>query len=533
MKAILKSRADLLWFGGIGTYIKASSESNDQVGDKANDAIRLNAKDVRAKVVGEGANLGVTQLGRIEFSKAGGKINTDFVDNSGGVNSSDLEVNIKILLRDVMDNKAHKMDLKVRNKLLERMTDDVAELVLRNNYQQVQAVSLAELQAREDLQAQNNFIRDLERDKGLNRALEGLPDEEAIERRLRAGKGLTRPELCILVSYAKIGFTQDLLASDVPDSPDMQDWLYHYFPDDLREAYAPEIKRHRLAREIIATQMANSLVNRMGPTFLSEMMKKTGASPDQIAKAYLIVREIFGLRGLWDKIEGLDNKVPAQVQLKAMREIHQLSEHCVAWFLTRFGRDLEIGREIREFSPKIEALQKVLPKIVTSDVADGIEARTRSGEKDGLPKALAHDIALMHVLSSACDIIRVALDQKADLAIAAQAYFEVGQHFHMDWLRQQARFLPVENSWQSEATRGLIDQIYGCQAALTGRILRDTSGTCRKEGSKVSCSVEWLGIHETQLKKLEPLFVDLRRVGSVDLSMLVIAEQRLRNLAGA
>jgi glutamate dehydrogenase len=473
--------------------------------------------------------LGVTQLGRIEFAEKGGLINTDFIDNSGGVNSSDLEVNIKILMSDIMSNKDHKMDLKARNVLLESMTSDVSDLVLRNNYQQAQAISLAEIQAKDTLQNQEDFIKDLEREKGLNRKLEGLPDEETIENRMRMGKGLTRPEISILISYAKIGFTQDLLASDIPDSPDMQDWIINYFPHDLRVKYATEIKRHRLAREIVATSMANSLINRMGPTFLKDKMKKTGASAAQIAKAYIIVRDAYSLRSLWDAIEGLDNKVPAEVQLKAMRDIAQLSEYAVSWFLTRLGRDLDIGREISDFGEGIAKIRKNMKSLMTPALAESVSQRAIAGERDGLPKALAEQIALLPILSSACDMIRISLEQKTDLIETARTYFEVGDHFHMAWLRQQARYLPSDDHWQAEATRGLVDQLFGCQASLTIRILRDTKG---KNGKGQSPADKWLETHASQVRQLDPLFSDLRRAGTIDLPMLIIAEQRLRNLAG-
>lgn len=529
MRAILKARTDLMWFGGIGTYIKSSKQSHADVGDKANDALRIDATELRTKVIGEGANLAITQLGRIEFSERGGRMNTDFVDNSGGVNSSDLEVNIKILMTDIMGSKDHDMDLKARNKLLESMTDDVSRLVLRNNYQQAQAISLAEIQAKEKLQIQNDFIKDLEREKGLNRALEGLPDEETVELRLRTGKGLTRPELAVLVSYAKISFTQDLLASDIPQSPDMQDWIFNYFPKALQKKYETEIKRHKLAREIVATSMANSLINRMGPTFLKAQINKTGTTVDQIAKAYIIVRDAFDLRALWDQIEALDNKVPAEVQLKAMREIAILSEHAISWFLTRLGRDLNIGREIEAFGENVTKLRKNLGKIVTPNLQESIELRTDAGKRDGLPEELAQQIALMPVLSSACDIIRISLEQKTEMLATAHAYFQLGEEFHMDWLRQQARYLPSDDHWAAEATRGLVDQLFSAQAFLTVRVLNDTKGTADKGKTLAET---WLSAHAQQINQLEPLFAALRRAGTIDLPMLIIAEQKLRNLAG-
>ena len=530
MHAILRARTDLLWFGGIGTYIKSSRESDADAGDKANDAIRLNGRDVRAKVIGEGANLGVTQLGRIEFAEHGGRINTDFVDNSGGVNSSDLEVNIKILMSDVMQSKAHNMNLKSRNKLLSDMTDDIAAQVLRNNYQQAQAISLAEVQAAENLQIHDDFISDLERENGLNRVLEGLPDSETVELRLRTGKGLTRPELCVLVSHAKIALAHQLLKCDIPDTLDLDEWLLCYFPAPLRKKYAKEINDHRLKREIICTTMANSLINRMGPTLLKSLMGKTGASIAEVARAYLLVRDAFGLRKLWDAIEALDNQIPADVQLRAMREIARLAEHAITWFLTRLGRPLDLNKDVISYGNGIAELRQNFDTLLTDELMTSVRQHQEAWQRDGLPKALARDIALMPALSSACDIIRISLENKSNLPHTAGSYFELGEYFHMDWLRQQARYLNSEDHWHAQATAGLVDQLYSCQAILTVRVLKDSSGTAPK-GEYSSLAQHWLARQEQKVKQLNPLFASLRRAGTVDLPMLVIAEQRLRQLA--
>ncbi|MFP4313807.1 MAG: NAD-glutamate dehydrogenase [Alphaproteobacteria bacterium] len=527
MKAMLKSRTDLLWFGGIGTYIKSSKETNADVGDKANDNIRINGLDVRAKVIGEGANLGVTQLGRVEFDEKGGKINTDFLDNSGGVDSSDHEVNIKILFSDIMRKKSSDMDVKKRNKILESMTEEVADLVLRSNYQQAQAISLIEHNAPQLLQAHEEFITELEREDGLSRKIEGLPDKEAVESRLRNSKGLTRPELCILLSYAKIGFTQDLLASDVPDNKNMDEWLINYFPKALREKYQKDIFNHKLRREIVATTMANSLVNRMGPTFLKSSMEKSGVSCEEVAKAYIIVRDVFSLRDLWDHIEALDNKVPAQVQIKAMQEIAFLSQHAIMWFLTRLGRSLDIGKDIQNFKQGITALRDNFDDVINESLRRDIEERERIYKHDGLPAELAYQIALMPVLASACDIIRISVEQKTDILITARAYFDLGERFQMGWLRQQAKFISSDDRWYSEATKGLIDQLYSCQAGLTIRILRDTDTANKKKAAIVD---SWMQKHQNVTRQYDSLFADLKRVGTIDLPMLVIAEQRLRNL---
>lgn len=532
IQAILKARTDLLWFGGIGTYIRADHETDEQVGDKANDALRVSAKDIRAKVIGEGANLGVTQLARVELGKAGVSINTDFVDNSGGVDSSDHEVNIKILLRDVMSQKEHNMDLKARNKLLEQMTDEVASHVLRHNYQQAQAVSLMEMQARENLQLHDAFISDMEREQGLRRDIEGLPDKESIERRLSTGKGLTRPELCVLLSYAKISLTKELLASDIPDNPKMNYWVLDYFPDVLAKNYEKEILRHRLKREIVATMMASSLINRMGPTFLKSRMNKTGASVEKIAQAYLIVRDVFGLRRLWDDIEAMDGTVPAQVQLKAMLEIARLSEHGITWFLTRLGREMDIEKDAQEFSAGIKALTKNLDDVLTKDLKRSMDDRRNAFVQDGIPEALAHQIALMPVLSSACDIIRISSEQETNLKNTAATYFKLGERFHIDWLRNKVRYLPHDDFWQAEVANGLTEQLYSSQAGMTVRILRDLNGSKIKLPKDKSLVDMWVDDHAQSLKQLDGLFVDLRRAGTIDLTMLIVAEQRLRSLSG-
>lgn len=533
ISAMLKARTDLLWFGGIGTYIKSSQETHADVGDKGNDGLRIDAKDLHAKVLGEGANLAITQRGRIEAAQHGVKLNADFIDNSAGVDSSDNEVNIKILMTDIMRKPKHDMDVKKRNKLLEKMTDEVANNVLRHNYQQVQGISLIELNAAESLSEHAELITKLEKTVGLNRAIEYLPDEEIIAERKRNGKGLTRPEISVLVSYAKIDLTQDLLKTDIPDSKAVEEWVMHYFPKALRENYQKEILSHQLKREIIATMLANGIINRMGPTFVAGRMEKCGVSSAEVAKAYIIVREAFGLREIWDRIEGLDNKMPAQVQLRAMDEISRMAERAITWFLTRMGRELNIEKDISAFQDGIKILHKHLDSVVTNTHKATIELASARAESDGLPADLAHTIALMPLLSSACDIIRIADKMKADIPVTARAYFELGDHFHLDWMRQQARYLPTDDFWAAEALEGLIDQLYSCQAGITVRVLKDMNGALpKKANGKTAILPNWIKEHGLQAEQIEPLFQELRGASHLDLPMLVIAEQRLRNLYG-
>ncbi len=542
IRAILKARTDLLWFGGIGTYVKATSESHAEVSDKGNDILRVEATELRAKVMGEGANLAITQAARIEYAKNGGMLNADYIDNAGGVACSDDEVNIKILLGDVMRKPKHNMNIKKRNKLLESMTNDVSKHILHGNYQQAQGISLMDLQAAENMLAHGQLIKHLKEKVNLSRSLEKLPRTEEIERRARIGKGLTRPELSVLQSYAKIAYTAELLNSDIPDNKSMQERLFRYFPKKLSQKYAKEILDHRLKREIIAMTLANGIVNRMGPDFIRDRMEKCGASAEEIAKAYIIVREAFGLRGIWTKIEALDGKVPAAVQLNALRETARMMERAVTWFLTRFGRKLNIDRDIASFEDGIKTVKKHLNSVVPKDLLKKINQLTESGMNNGLPKSLAHDISLMPVLGSACDIIRISMDYKFEIAITARVYFELGDYFHLDWMRQKARHLPTEGEWASRALEGLIDQLYTGQAGLTVRILKDMNKDInqgkKKSKNDIGCigceSVlqAWITDRGAQAKLLEPLFNELRRSANLDISMLIIAEQRLRNLYG-
>src|SRR3954454_8848246 len=341
MQAILKAPVDLLWNGGIGTYVKASSETHADVGDKANDAIRVNGRDLRARVVGEGGNLGCTQRGRIEFALNGGRINTDAIDNAGGVNCSDHEVNIKILLDSVVD--AGDMTVKQRNALLAEMTDAVAERVLRGSYSQTQALSLARFQAPAMLDVHDRFMRELEAAGRLARAIEALPDADVVAERRQAGLGLMQPELAVVLAYSKITLYASLLEGDLPDDPALEVDLARYFPAPLPERFADEIARHRLRREIIATRVANDMVDRAGTTFMFRLREDTGATHADIARASLVAREVFDMRSLWADIEALDGKVAADKQLEMMLSVRRMVERATRWLLRTRPRPMDIA----------------------------------------------------------------------------------------------------------------------------------------------------------------------------------------------
>lgn len=536
MKIMLKARTDLLWFGGIGTYIKAKEETHEMVGDKSNDAIRVNAKDVRAHIIGEGANLAVTQAARINYAKQGGKINADFIDNAGGVDSSDHEVNIKILMTEVMNRAKNKMTLEKRNQLLAKMTDDIAYLVLRNNYQQAQAISLMERTAASNLEIHAEFIEDLERDHGISREVEGLPDREEIDRRMMAGHGLTRPELSVIQAYAKILFSKDMLKTDIPDMPEMQDyWLLAYFPERLRDKYREEILSHRLRREIVATTLASSLVNRMGPTFIKKVMAKTGVSCGDVALAYLVVREAFNIRKFWDEIEAQDGKVPAEVQLRAMQDVARMIERETIWFLLKLGRKPDVEQDIKDFGKGIEILYKNLDKIVPAKMGYSMNRRKEAATEDGLPEGLAHHVAVTPKMGASFDIIKLSLERNVDLVLTARIYFAVGSFFKLDWLRRQARHVNSDSRWSAEAIDSLLSQLYGCQVGLTDKILEDMNLHKKSSKSAQSISCEdtiktWLEQHRHKVVLLENLLTEIQNAGAVDIPMLLIAEQRTREL---
>ena len=523
IQAMLKARTDLLWFGGIGTYIKATTESDSDVGDKANDLLRIDAPDLRAKVIGEGANLGVTQLGRIEFAQNGGRLNSDFIDNSGGVDSSDHEVNIKILLSAVMQSKEHDMDLKARNKLLENMTKDIEDHVLRHNYQQAQAVSLTELNAAENLQIHDDFIQDMVQEEGLVRSIEFLPGAKEVQKRLALGKGLSRPELSVLISYAKIALTKDLLKTDIPDNPDMQPWLFDYFPDDLRETYAEQIKTHKLAREIIAMAIANSLINRLGPTFIKSTMKKTGMSSAAIVKAYMVVRDLFELRGVWNDIEAQDNKVPAQIQLQTMADIAKLIEHSIVWILRHYGGEIDIAKLIERYHTPMKMLREELSTVLGPEQKHQFDLKVQHLRQDGLPAKIATVSAALEHLVSALDICQLSEQDKGEnLKRTAQFYFITGEHFKIDWLRRKASQRQTTDNWDKQATLGLIVKLYSCQSGIAIKALSD---------SETADDFDvWLKKHDDLYTSISQFFEKLANAGTLDLAMLILAEQRLRGV---
>jgi glutamate dehydrogenase len=523
IKAILKSHVDLLWNGGIGTYVKASSESHSDVGDRSNDAVRIDGRDLNCKVIGEGGNLGLSQLGRIEFARRGGRLNTDFIDNSAGVNTSDVEVNLKILLNGAV--RAKEISRAARDRLLVQMTDEVAALVLRNNYLQSQGISTSEFQAKPLLAESAYVIRALERSGDLNRALEFLPSDEEIAERRQAGEGLTRPELSITLSYGKIWLYKALIHSNVPEDPYLSAELARYFPTPVQKRFPIRLKRHRLRREIIATAITNSLINRMGPVFPVRAQDDTGADPAAIARAYTIAREVFAVRNIWAQIEALDNKIPAAVQYTAMFQTARLLRHMTYWLLEYRRNDLDIERAVSRYAAKVAELFHELGEVI------GVTGQARLGAlrsrlvEQHVPEHLAARVASLEELHSALDLVEVARAARVKIGYAAKAYFNLGESIGLTWIKEQIEGLAVDGHWQGVARHTLLDNLYALQSKITLSVLKCKG---REPAARVA---QWISRRSSSVDALKRVVVDLRTGSPPDFATLSVALQAVRRLS--
>jgi glutamate dehydrogenase len=519
VQAILRAPVDLLWFGGIGTYVKAKAERNADVGDRANDALRVDAEDLRATVVGEGANLGVTQRGRIAYALKGGRINTDAIDNSAGVDTSDHEVNIKILLDAVVA--AGDLTVKQRNGLLHGTTDAVAELVLADNYLQGLALSLAEAQGPERLDQQIRVMRALERAGELDRAVEFLPGDEELAARAAAGQSLTRPELAVLMAYVKNSLAHQLAGSDIARDPQLERDLRGYFPPMLVERFGDAIPAHRLRNEIIATVVANDLVNRAGIVFHSEMRERTGRSAADIARAYTIVKQVFDLETLWRAVSRLDNVIPAATQIEMLLAGNRLMERATGWFL-RGGGPLDIEGETDAFRPGVEALADHITEILPVPQRAELQRRAEALIERRVPSEAALMAARLDFLVSAVDIVRLGLGSGLGIVDIGRGFYAVGARFRLDALRMAARRLKAETAWQKVAVDALQEDFYAHQAEFTAKAIA-AGGDFER----------WLDHNAGALAGVESLLREIEATPNPDISMLIVANRALKgSLAG-
>ncbi|HEY1772393.1 MAG TPA: NAD-glutamate dehydrogenase [Gammaproteobacteria bacterium] len=525
LRVILKAPVDLLWNGGIGTYLKAGSESHAEVGDRANDAIRLNGSELRCKVVGEGGNLGCTQRGRIEYALAGGRINTDFIDNSAGVDCSDHEVNIKILLNLVASEKT--LNEAARNKLLAEMTDEVAELVLRDNYMQAQAISVAEVQAPGRISEHAYLIKALEKTGVLNRVIEFLPGEEGLAERRKAGRGLTRPELAVILAYSKIDLYNNLLAGDVAEDPYLANELETYFPTALQKRYAELMPKHRLCREIICTAVTNGIVNRMGSTFVQRMQEETGVDASTVARAYTIAQESLSTLALWAGVQALDNKVPASVQISMAVQSSRLLKHVTRWFIDHKRDKLDIAATVPLYQPGISSLVQHFPGVLSEDLAETFNQGVQQYTDVGVPEAVARRIASIGPLYASMDMVDVARQCKLPVEAVAKVYFHIGRELGLDWLRSKIEDLPVDGHWQAVARGTLREDLYAQQRELTAQAL----GTARDVRAAVKHLDQWLETHAGRLDHARHILADMKAANIADFPSLSVALQEIRKLA--
>jgi glutamate dehydrogenase len=524
---ILKAQVDLLWVGGIGTYVKGSDESHADVGDKANDALRINGKELRCKVVGEGGNLGITQLGRIEYALKGGRLNTDFIDNSGGVDCSDHEVNMKILL-----NRAVAMgDLtgKQRNVMLEEMTDDVAALVLKNNYRQTQALSIASADTSTRLEEYRRLMNTLESEGKLNRSLEFLPDDETLSERKLANKGLTRPELSVLISYVKGDLKQTLIDSNLPDDPLLAGEMYKVFPQALNQKFSKELGEHQLRREIIATQIANDMVNHMGITFVERLNQSTGADAPSIALAWIIARDVFRLDSWWNKIESLDYHVSAKLQLELMQNLMRLIRRAVRWLLRNRRAELNIQSHIERFADGVWAITSGLPDYLGDQARVSWESRHDELAEAGIPNDLASVLAGTGYLYSSLGIIEAQETTGLPLKSVANLYYDLGDRLDLNWFGEAIANLQPSSHWQALARESFREDLEWQQRALTTGVLISA-----EKAENIPESVQlWEQKYQSMIERWNSMLVELKGVREPEYAMFSVALRELLDLAQA
>ncbi len=521
LKALLKSEADLLWFGGIGTYVRATSETDADAGDRANDIIRVSAKELKFKMIGEGANLGMTQRARIEFAQNGGRINTDAVDNSAGVNSSDLEVNIKIALGSVEDAKG--LTRKERNKFLAKMTRQVASLVLRNNIQQTLSLTLAEFRGIEEIGFQQRLMRSLEKRGLLNREVEFLPSDAEIHERHAAGNPLTRPELSVLLAYAKIVLYDDLLATNVPDDSYLGAELMRYFPETLQKTYPEAIQGHKLRREIIATMLANSIVNRGGPTIISRLMDETGADVAAITAAFAIARDCFGLTDLNARIDALDNKIDTIEQTRLYILAQTLMRDQLVWFLRNTLTSDGLENVITHYRDGLTELESSLSTILPATMIEGLKQIEKQLTTSGVPVKLAEKVAALSVLSRGPDIIYVAGRAGKKLKDVAKVFFELGDELKIDWLVKKADEVSSTDYFERLALNRIIDNMYEAQRAIVREILTGKAPAAK-------AFITWKTVHAVAFERTRLAVNETVETGELTLAKLAVASGHLRDL---
>jgi glutamate dehydrogenase len=527
IRAILRAPVDLLWNGGIGTYVKATTETNADVGDKNNDAVRIDAAELRCRVVGEGGNLGLTQRGRIAFARGGGHINTDAIDNAAGVNCSDNEVNIKVLLDRVV--REGDLTAKQRDALLASMTDTIAEQVLADNDGQTRALSIAVAQANAMCDVHVRYLETLERTKGLDRALEHLPTGEELRERALVGGGLTMPEFAVVLAYSKIALFGELLDSDVPEDPFFRRELEQYFPEVLRGRYPDQIREHPLRREIIATRVTNRIVDRAGTTFIFRLAEETGMGAPEVARAQMAAREIFGLPSLWEEITKLDDDVSSATQVGLLLEARRLAERATRWLLRNRTQPLDVAATIAFFQPAAQELASMISGLVTEDRRRALERTVERYLGAGVPEELARAVGTLPDLVAALDIATVARSTGRPVEAVAEVYFALDEYLKLDWLRGQILDLPRDDRWQALARAALREDLHAVHSGLTAEVVRSSTPGARGHDDVH----RWVETIDAAALRCLRLLGDIIASGRFDLATLSVALREIRSLAQA
>jgi glutamate dehydrogenase len=524
MRAILLADVDLLWNGGIGTYVKGSAESHADAGDKANDQIRVDGADLRCRCVGEGGNLGLTQAGRVEYARAGGRINTDFIDNSAGVDTSDHEVNIKILLDRVVS--AGDLTGKQRNDLLGSMTHEVADLVLDDNFEQNLALANAEANAPGLLHVHEDWMRHLERQGLLNRELEFLPSRKQVAERLDRGQGLSAPELAVLLAYTKIVLADELIGTDLPDDPFLRSDLFGYFPAKMRQDYRQQMEEHPLRREIIVTQTVNALVNGAGMTYFHRLSGETGSSPAEITRANFVARDIFGSRVLLDDIASYDNRIDAAVQTRMRLDVRTLVERASRWLITNRRPAMGSEEVVDLFEVVVQRVMTQLPDLLVGEELDAYERRRDELVAADVPEDLARRVAVLPPAYAVLGVVDTAHRDELDPVEVCRLHFELGERLNLPAMAARILALPRKDRWQTMARAALRDDLHSVHVQLTGQVLATTS----RDASVPDRVGEWESREETAVSRAVRTMEEICADERADLARLSVGLRVVRTL---
>ncbi len=522
---VLQMPVDLIWNGGIGTYVKSAKESHAEVGDRANDVVRVDGNQVKAKIIGEGGNLGATQLGRIEFAANGGRVNTDFIDNVGGVDCSDNEVNIKILLNSLVS--CGDLTVKQRNELLYAMTDEVGDLVIQDCYRQTESISITELSGVSQLKEQLRFIHGLEREGYLNRELEFIPSDDEISDRLVKSKGLTRPELSVLIAYGKMVMKEQLNVPAITDNPYHGKLLVEAFPKRLQEKYATQMKQHPLRSEIIATKLTNNMLNDMGMNYVYRICEETGAGVDEIATSYAVVKGIFGLDSLWQEVQALDNKVSSDVQLQMLDSMRRTLRRASRWYLRHGSKTDDIQQSIDTYRATfIDLSENIKEYLVPNELTELEKASTKLADK-GVPPELAFKVAALGNLFPCMDLTQVAACEGIDIKLVSNLYFKLGSELELHWFLAQIDKQAVSNHWQALARASYREELDWQQRSITSVLL---SGAKKEQDAKVILK-NWMDNNHSLLDRWYHMMSEFKTSSTHEFAKFSVALRELMLLS--